>query len=122
MNTRSLSSAIGLDSGATGPECDLEGAATQTSSKNASEVRINAFKALPTTSSIANDGQERQGMSEEGLVGNICGDIKRASGEMSAKLGECLVKEEDIVSLEEARKSTGLVQKWSYSLKRMVWG
>lgn len=71
---------------------------------------------------MTDDGQEGQGISEKRLVGSICDDIKRAVLERSAKLAEDLVEERDIVSLEEARKSTGLVQQWSYSLKRMVWG
>jgi len=31
------------------------------------------------------------------------------------------VEESDIVSLAEAKKGTGLVERWGYAVKRMVW-
>jgi len=31
------------------------------------------------------------------------------------------VEDGAIISLEEARKSTGLIEQWGHSLKKMVW-
>ncbi len=119
VNTRSLSSAVGVSDDVGG---DSENSiAAPGRNERASDVKLMAFKALPARSSIANSGQERQTISEHELVGNICSEIQRAASDgPSGATG--FVESQAIVSLQEARKSTGLVEQWGHSLKRMVWG
>ncbi|KAL9128184.1 MAG: hypothetical protein Q9217_003084 [Psora testacea] len=127
VNTRALSNAIGLHGSTAASKSDLEGT-TKTISrrKDASPLKILAFKALPSRSSIPSDGHETQAVSEKHVVSNICDEIKRAS--LGASLdaegngAAAFVEDRDIISLQEAKKSTGLVEQWSHSLKRMVWG
>ena len=110
------------------------------------ETRILAFKAPPTTSSARSPSrddddrpapsrspsrpqsrrqqpqqgqQQRQGRpaSETETVRAICAEIARACGRAEADL----VEERDIISPEEARRSTGLLEVWGHELKKLVW-
>lgn len=119
VNTRSLSSAVGSN-GIEPPA--LAGAPSQTGRQEQdSTAKVLAFKALPSQDSfISMEGQERQAMSEKELVNNVCDVIRRAaSGDGEDVAG--FVEESDIISLEEAKKSTGLLEQWGHSLKKMVW-
>ena len=118
VNTRSLSSAVGLDGA---KEADVDGVSSQGMYKEeVSGLKILAFKALPARSSLASvEGQERIMMSEKELVHSICDEVQRAAHGGSAVPG--FVEDKDIVSLHEARKSTGLLEQWGHSLKMMVW-
>ncbi|KAL2357087.1 SacI homology domain-containing protein [Cryomyces antarcticus] len=108
------------------------------SSKKATkdEMRILAFKALPPKSSAAqSQGQEEKPMMEKDLVQHICEEIQRAAfvaekrdtvtAEHTGKEGEeqksDLLEEKDIISLAEAKKSTGYLEHLGYSLKKLVW-
>ena len=126
MNTRSLSNTIGLNSNVTGQAIDFEGAAKTTGlssiSSNAFPVKILAFKALPAQSTVTGDGQENRQISGKQAVNGICDEIKRAVFHDEESRMSSFIEEEDIVSLQEAKRSTGLVEQWSHSLKRMVWG
>ena len=123
VNTRSLSSAIGLDGSSAGPGYDLEDAAGVKGKKNdASALKVLAFKALPTQSSITGDGREPPTVSERQVVSNVCDEIRRTALGSSRQGWTAFVEEKDIISLQEARKSTGLVEQWGHSLKHMVWG
>ena len=119
VNTRSLSSAVGLD----GREaCDLEGTSGQSDKKeDAITLKVLAFKALPARDSFTSiEGQETQAMSEQDLVNNICDEIRRAAlGDHSGATG--FVEDKDIISLQVARKSTGFLEQWGHSIKKMVW-
>ena len=90
-----------------------------------SDLKILAFKALPTRSSftaVNKDGSAAANISERELVRNVCEEIFRATGGMgSEELGDSLVKEEDIISLADAKKSTGLIEQLGHSLKKLVW-
>lgn len=85
-------------------------------------VRKIAFKAPYARSSIAKDGDEPR-QTELQLVHTICSEIERLAGraqrrEEDDKWG---IIEEDIISLDEAKKSTGIFEQLGHSLKRMVW-
>ena len=117
VNTRSLSSAVDLDGA---KDADVDGGSGRGSHK-ADSLGILAFKALPARSSLAGfEGQEQSEMSEKELVNIICDEVQRAAfGGQGAVSG--FVEDKDIVSLEEARKGTGLLEQWGHSLKKMVW-
>ena len=123
VNTRSLSSVVGLGGNLVGPEHDGEGiAARPSSTKDSTPLKILAFKALPRRSNVANEGQEAQMVDEKQSIGHVCDKIKRTVlGERSDQMTS-FVEDEDIVSLKDAQKHTGLVERWGYSLKRMLWG
>ena len=104
-----------------------------------------ALKALSASSSIAVQGAagsaEAEGtaqLTEIQQVVSICADIERLAlraqqeSPFAAKRradepeqGEggktSLIEKGDIISLEEARKSTGLLEQLGHSIKRMVW-
>lgn len=92
------------------------------------EIRILAFKAMPAHFGVKAQGQaqgQRQGQgqgqgrepSETELVQNICDEIARNA----KRKPEDLVEERDIISLAEAKRSTGLIEQWGHSLKKLVW-
>lgn len=87
-------------------------------------VRKLAFKAPYSQSSAAVTGEEPK-LSEIQQVVSICADIERLaflSQPGKEKPGtESIIEKGDIISLEEARQSTGLLDHISYSLKRLVW-
>ena len=119
VNTRSLSSTVDLDGV---KDADAEGVPSQgTSKEEVPSLKISAFKALPARSSLAcAEGQEKSRMSERELINTICDEMQRAAlGGHGAVSG--FVEEKDIVSLQEARKSTGLLEQWGYSLKKLVY-
>ena len=119
VNTRSLSSAVDLDGA---KDVDVEGVSSQVSHREEiSSLKILAFKVLPARSSLASaEGQEKSRMSEKELVNIICEEVQRAAlGGHNAL--STFVEDKDIVSSQEARKSTGLLEQWGHSLKKMVW-
>lgn len=82
-----------------------------------------ALKALPARSAVA-DGSESR-LSEIQQLKTICSEIERMIflGQV-VEVGterKGLVTQGDIISLSEARKSTGLLEQLSHSLKKMVW-
>ena len=100
-------------------------------------TRFLAFKALPLSNSVTqtfHHGRRDSGpanMTEMDWVRCICEDIERAmpsrSGEGGQKQGQgpgpgqSMVEEGHIVSLEEAKKRTGILEHWIYDLKKFVW-
>ncbi|KAL0259600.1 hypothetical protein SLS55_005337 [Diplodia seriata] len=111
------------------------------------ENRYLAFKALPPKSSFATTGgsndADAEPPSERELVGMICEEIKRAKvlraksvqetqggrgadiatkGKDADREEEALqIEDRDVVSLAEAKKSTGYLEQIGYSLKKLVW-
>ncbi|KAF6818026.1 Syja N domain-containing protein [Colletotrichum sojae] len=87
-------------------------------------VRKVAFKAPYSQSSAAVTGEGPK-MSEMQQVVSICADIERLaflSQPGKERPGtESIIEKGDIISLEEARQSTGLLDHISYTLKRLVW-
>ena len=121
VNTRSLSTAAPRRSShpraapsddATNDDCDLEGPL------RSSAVKVLAFKAAPVRSAVADEasGAASSSLSETDLVAAICDEIGRASGR-----AEQLVMVDDIISLANAKRSTGLLEQWGHSLKKLVW-
>lgn len=97
---------------------------------SAPEIKLLAFKALPARSRHANAkrAKETHTISEKELVRNICEEIEKATSAESTKperregdKASDFVEENDIISLSEAKKSTGYLEQWGHSLKRFVW-
>ncbi|KAL8657991.1 MAG: hypothetical protein Q9226_001375 [Calogaya cf. arnoldii] len=92
-------------------------------------LKILAFKALPAKTSIANvSGQEADSgtVSEKDLVNGICEDIRRAAyggdgGGSDTGFGRDFVEEKEIISLKDAKRSTGYLEQLNYELKKLVW-
>jgi hypothetical protein len=89
--------------------------------KGTSRPKFMAFKVLP---GAANN-------SEIELVEGVCKEIEAARSERVKKEGvpgaeeqqqegEFVVKK-DIIGLAEAKRSTGLLEQWGYSLRKSVW-
>ena len=111
-NTRSLGNAAPLDST---ESSKVEGTPGPRKTKDQqSELKVMAFKA------VERDSQEKGALSERELVNSICEQIQRIAAD-DGSLIPGFVEERDIISLEEARKSTGLLEQWSHSLKRFIW-
>jgi len=130
-NTRSLNSEVGSgdDTGVKSspsspnylPSVGIESALARPSGRGSgSETKYLAFKSLPARSSIASvDGQEAPMFSERNLVNSICHEIERATpaGRNDQKAGETggsklPIEDTAIISLEEAKKSTGYLEHW----------
>jgi hypothetical protein len=86
--------------------------------------RVLAFKALSTRSAVTAEGNENR-PSESEQVRGICSEIERM-----ILLGQVLevgsekrriVETGDIISLSEARKSTGLLEQLGHSFKKLIW-
>lgn len=118
VNTRSLSSAVGLNSD---ESRDAEGAVKPSDKEETRGLKVLAFKALPARDGFTSmEGHESHGMSEQEVVNNVCEEIQRAArGEQSGSTS--FLEGRDILSLQDARKSTGLLEQWSHTLKKMVW-
>lgn len=106
-----------------------------------SMLKILAFKALPARSSLAKRGDQETHdggiMSEKELVRSICDEVEKAvtamrtlgekdkgtaaATESNNQFGFFEIEDGDIISLREAKKSTGLLELWGHSLKRLVW-
>ena len=115
---------------------DLKSKGGSTDTDESMEHKILAFKALPTKSSFASanrDGSEGQDLTEKDMVQSVCQEIAKAIGgdalggkrvvtqEGLVKETQGIVEEGDIISLAEARKSTGILEQLGHSLKKLVW-
>jgi Inositol phosphatase len=106
--------------------------------------KILAFKALPARSAVAEEHVPASAMSEIEQVRHICREVERmvlagkrtetaeaAEGDAEADKGKegeegrkekkGIIEEGDIISLAEARRSTGLLEQLGHSLKKLVW-
>ncbi|KAI9742293.1 MAG: hypothetical protein M1818_004193 [Claussenomyces sp. TS43310] len=108
-----------------------------------SSTRVLALKALPARTAVAKVDADSEGglmdpkMSEMDLVQMICAEIERsvravrAAGDASVEKQndgrakeeeeDILVQRDNIISLAEARRSTGLLEQLGHSLKKLVW-
>ena len=138
-NTRSL------DSGAGGAPSE-EKSSPQSKVEAPSTGRFLAFKALPPRTSIPASGETaEEPANETALVKGICEeitkvvnkarmaapdkrgtpDVDQEHAERSGEAGQerkLVVEEKDIISLSDAKKSTGYVETLAYSMKKLVWG
>lgn len=92
-------------------------------SRPAPTTRVLALKALSARSAVAAGHEAR--MSEIEQVKAICSEIERMilHGQV-VEVGterKSIVESGDIISLSEARKSTGFLDQLSHSLKKLVW-
>ncbi|EKJ75950.1 hypothetical protein FPSE_03898 [Fusarium pseudograminearum CS3096] len=98
---------------------------SKTSSASLPSVRRLVFKATNADSSIAVLGDDGPKQTETQQVSTICGDIERLALERHPRQPgeehETLVETGPIISLEEAKKNTGLLEQLGHSLKKMVW-
>ena len=119
VNTRSLSSAVDLGEA---KDASPEAVPSQISHEETSSLKIIAFKAVPARSDLASADREDKGrMSEKAVVNNICDEIQRAALGGNSAVSD-FVEDKDIISLQEARKSTGLLEHWGHSLKKFSLG
>ena len=97
------------------------------------ESRLLAFKALPPRNS-ASKGKNAEGeMSEVEMVRHICEEIERLSNKALDKQSitaegaedeggrKLKAEQKDVISVAEAKKSTGYLESLGYSLKKLVW-
>ena len=119
VNTRSLSNTIGRSNATKNDVSSVPG--YNTALEDSSSLKILAFKAPPARSSSDGvEGEQVPAMSERELVNHICDEIQRVA--LSDLKGvQDLVEERDIISLDEAKKSTGLLEQWGHSIKKLVW-
>ncbi|KAF5020664.1 hypothetical protein F66182_7298 [Fusarium sp. NRRL 66182] len=98
---------------------------SKSSPSSSPNVRRLVFKATHVDSSIAVLGDGGPKQTETQQVSTICGDIERLALERQPERpGEerkGLVETGAIISLEEAKKNTGLLEQLGHSLKKMVW-
>jgi len=132
VNTRSLSSQVQPPRG----EADLLGAASIIASPSAKGLvdflsraaappnRKLAWKTLPSKSAVSN-GNDGPRLSEIETTKSICSEIERMV--LLGKVVEAgterptIVQTGDIISLADARKSTGLFEQLGHGLKKMIW-
>ncbi|CAE7031807.1 hypothetical protein PTNB73_05172 [Pyrenophora teres f. teres] len=115
-NTRALDSAsINGDPSEEPPKKDQKDAAG----------RFLAFKALPSRSSVPSSPGETP-ENEGEAIKSVCDEIVRVANK--ARKGGVdedrvlEVKDKDIISLADAKKTTGYLEHFEYSLKKLVWG
>lgn len=122
-NTRSMSVAEGS-------EANQE--ATKPEEQHKPEEKILAFKALPPRAVAAKDDDQDliRSMSEQELVKHICDEIhdamekawRRDVGFQHIETDKPpQVEEKDVISVTEAKRSTGYLESLGYGLKRLVW-
>ncbi|CAO2652657.1 Nn.00g009400.m01.CDS01 [Neocucurbitaria sp. VM-36] len=132
-----------LDSGVPNNKREKEDAKKQQKKDEAG--RFLAFKALPPRSSIPSSSGDTQDSPENEVevVRSICDEIARVANKAKkenavnwnipsedqeakpsevGKDPELKVEEKDIISVADAKKSTGYLEQFEYSLKKLVWG
>jgi hypothetical protein len=107
-------------------------------STNKEEVgRFLAFKALPPKSSVGSGEGADEPLSEGEMVKHVCEEIVTvankarkaeqvagagaAEGEEVKEMKSLVVEEKDVISLVDAKRSTGYLEQLGYSLKKFVW-
>ncbi|KAL8789951.1 MAG: hypothetical protein Q9213_000837 [Squamulea squamosa] len=101
----------------------------KSSKRDSQNLKLLAFKALPARTSLANVGGQKPDtvtVSEKELVRGICDDIRRAAyggdgGGSDTGFERGFVEEQEIISLKEARRSTGYLEQWGHELKKLIW-
>ncbi|KAL1651583.1 hypothetical protein SLS61_005536 [Didymella pomorum] len=92
----------------------------------AEEGRFLAFKALPPRSSVPTEGEKAENEGE--VVKSVCEEIVRVANK-AKKVASAAgtedrtlqIEDKDIISLADAKKSTGYLEQIGYSLKKLVW-
>jgi len=130
VNTRSMSTSVpreegNASSGASTTSQALAELTTLIAGKPAPPAhRILAWKALPSRSAVSEGGEEPR-LSEIESIKVICSQIERMVHhwqEIEAGTERAsIVHAGDIISLADARKSTGILDQLGHSLKKLVW-
>jgi hypothetical protein len=128
VNTRSMSTVQPIDQDDNPPaqagDPPATGFASLISRPAPSQDKVLAWKALPARSAVS-ESHEESPLSEIESVKAICSEIERTV--LSWKEIETgtdtkiIVRGGDIISLADAKKSTGLLEQFGHSLKKMVW-
>ncbi|KAJ9307144.1 hypothetical protein DTO217A2_3382 [Paecilomyces variotii] len=125
VNTRSLRSLFKQDAqdSETKNEWDI---ASWLKGEKKTTTRFIAFKALPVSSCVTVQNRNNLAISEVDSVRSICVEIERAM--MTAEDGgpghvekSSVIEEQDIISLDEAKKRTGYLEHLVYDFKKLVW-
>jgi hypothetical protein len=127
-NTRTLSSQEHLEPEGQGADKDASYAPTLISlisgRSKSTPMRRLALKAPYTSTSAVIVGKGPQ-QTESQLTTSICEEIERLAAEkrllFKSEPKDGLVEHGDIISLEEAKRSTGLLEQLGHSIKRLVW-
>ncbi|KAE8144980.1 SacI domain protein [Aspergillus avenaceus] len=90
-----------------------------------STTRFIAFKALPLSNSVTQT-RESIKVSATDWVRTICEDIERAMKAGAAQPADeearsSMIETSDIISLEDAKKRTGIFEHLVYDMKKLVW-
>ncbi|KAF2995246.1 hypothetical protein E8E13_003169 [Curvularia kusanoi] len=95
------------------------------------EGRFLAFKALPPRTSVPREGEKAE--NEVEVVKEICEEVVRVANKAKKTAPDngtendtaddkvLKIEEKDIISLADAKKSTGYLEQIGYSLKKLVW-
>ncbi|TVY49761.1 Phosphatidylinositide phosphatase [Lachnellula occidentalis] len=127
VNTRSMSSVSRTDTdlpeGTSTPRPTSFADILENSRPTTTTNRLLAWKALPSRDAVAEGTESR--MTEIEQVKTICSEIERMvlHGQV-LEVGterKSLVESGDIISLAEARKSTGLLEQLGHGLKKLIW-
>ncbi|KAF2845227.1 SacI domain-containing protein [Plenodomus tracheiphilus IPT5] len=121
-----------LDANATEDANNSPDARAEQKQSGAGTGRFLAFKALPPRSSVSGNAPTTP-ENEVEVVKSVCDEIVRVanrvtkedqvdSGRSDGKERVLEVEEKDIISLVDARKTTGYLEQLEYSLKKLVWG
>jgi hypothetical protein len=124
VNTRSMSTVQSLDNANVLNETPVGGLAGLLSRPAPPSDKVLAWKALPSRSAVS-EGHEEPRLSEIDSVKAICSEIERMvqlwqESEAGTEKKSILMNG-DIISLSEAKKSTGLLEQLGHSLKKLVW-
>jgi hypothetical protein len=91
-----------------------------------SKTRFIAFKALPLSNSVTQTKESSSKVSETDWVRTICEEIERAmkAGGVPRNDQEeepSVIEASEIISLEDAKKRTGILEHLVYDIKKLVW-
>ena len=121
VNTRSLKSALHR----------IEDPANALTTTSETPTRILAFKAIPNPALAPDAHSPHPAIPELDLIRSICDKIRRATiildnsnnsnDNNNKETGSITVNEQPIISLAEAKRSTGLLEQIGYSLKKLIW-
>lgn len=85
-----------------------------------------AFKILPCSMSVVKNDSILQNVSATDTARMVCEEVERMS--TSRQKSDCIgqeksinIREADIISLEEAKKRTGILEVLAFDLKKLVW-
>ena len=124
VNTRSMANVSRTDTDSTTTSPPPKGLAALIGRPATPANRVLAFKALSTRSAVTAEGNDNR-PSEREQVRGICAEIERMIllGQISEVGTEKkrVLEEGDVISLEEARKSTGLLEQLGHSFKKLIW-